>query len=183
MENLTGIVLGFRTRAVSSAAGHRAMTEPVVHSHPEIVSGEPVFVGTRVPARNLVEWLVAGHTLGEFLDNFSSVTRDQAIRFLEQATESALPTVPQDAAHARLHETNEGTMKKTQDDDAADEMGPEYDFRGGVRGKYAARYASGTNVVLLEPDVAKVFRDPAAVNRALRALAGIIRDQQAPEPG
>jgi hypothetical protein len=40
-------------------------------------------------------------------------------------------------------------MKKTPDDDAADEMRPDYDFRGGVRGKYAARYAGGTNVVLL----------------------------------
>src|SRR5215213_5047677 len=36
---------------------------PVVHSHPEIVSGEPVFVGTRVPARNLLEWIEGGHTL------------------------------------------------------------------------------------------------------------------------
>jgi uncharacterized protein (DUF433 family) len=63
------------------------MSEPaVVHSHPEIVSGEPVFVGTRVPARNLLEWLESGHTLGEFLDNFPSVRREQAITFLEQAT-------------------------------------------------------------------------------------------------
>jgi hypothetical protein len=73
-------------------------------------------------------------------------------------------------------------MKKTPNNDADDEMRAEYDFRGGVRGKYAERYASGTNVVLLDPDVAEVFRDPASVNRALRALAGIIRDQQVPEP-
>jgi hypothetical protein len=51
-----------------------------------------------------------------------------------------------------------------------------------VRGKYAERYARGTNVVLLDPDVAEVFPDPASVNRALRALAGIIRDQQEHEP-
>ncbi len=61
-------------------------------------------------------------------------------------------------------------------------MRAEYDFSGGVRGKYAQRYARGTNVVLLDPDVAEVFRDQASVNRALRALAGIIRDQQVPEP-
>jgi hypothetical protein len=71
-------------------------------------------------------------------------------------------------------------MKKKSDD--ADEMRAEYDFSGGVRGKYAERYAKGTNVVLLDPDVAEVFRDQASVNRALRALAGIIRDQQVPEP-
>lgn len=60
----------------------------VVHSHPEIVSGEPVFVGTGVPARTLVEWLVGGHTLDEILDNFPSVTRERAIAFLHQAAEA-----------------------------------------------------------------------------------------------
>jgi len=68
------------------------------------------------------------------------------------------------------------------DADEADEMRPEYDFSNGVRGKYAERYARGTNVVLLDPDVAEVFPDPASVNRALRALAGIIRDQQEHRP-
>jgi uncharacterized protein (DUF433 family) len=63
---------------------------PVVHSHPEIVSGEPVFVGTRVPARNLVEWIAGGSTLDEFLDNFPSVTREQAIGFLKAASETLL---------------------------------------------------------------------------------------------
>jgi hypothetical protein len=61
------------------------------------------------------------------------------------------------------------TMQKNQDDaSAADEMRPEYDLRGGVRGKYYERYRQGTNVVLLEADVAKVFRDSATVNQALR---------------
>jgi hypothetical protein len=51
---------------------------------------------------------------------------------------------------------------------ASDDMRPEYDLRGGVRGKYYERYKQGTNVVLLEPDVAQVFRDSATVNEALR---------------
>jgi hypothetical protein len=59
----------------------------------------------------------------------------------------------------------------------ADELLPEYDFRPGVRGKYAARYAEGTNVVLLDPDVAAAFPDSAAVNSALRALLEIARRQ------
>ena len=60
-------------------------------------------------------------------------------------------------------------MKKNQNNKPAnDEMRPEYDLRGGVRGKYYERYKAGTNVVLLEPDVAKVFRDSATVNEALR---------------
>jgi hypothetical protein len=46
----------------------------------------------------------------------------------------------------------------------------EYDFRGGIRGKYARAYAEGTNVVLLDPDVARAFPTAADVNRALREL-------------
>ena len=60
-------------------------------------------------------------------------------------------------------------MKKNKNDRPADdEMRPEYDLRGGIRGKYYDRYKAGTNVVLLEPDMAKVFRDSKSVNAALR---------------
>ncbi len=52
----------------------------------------------------------------------------------------------------------------------SDGMRAEYDFSGAVRGKYAARYRQGTNVVVLDPDVAKAFTDSEAVNRALRAI-------------
>jgi hypothetical protein len=65
-------------------------------------------------------------------------------------------------------------MKKTKQAKKEPEMKPEYDFRGGVRGKYAARYARGTNVVILDPDVAKIFKDSKSVNEALRALAKIV---------
>jgi len=54
-----------------------------------------------------------------------------------------------------------------------DDPQPEYDFSGGVRGKYAARFAAGSNVVVLDPDVALAFPDSAAVNRALRGLVEI----------
>ncbi len=57
-------------------------------------------------------------------------------------------------------------------------MRAEYDFSNGVRGRYARRYAHGTNVVVLEPDVARVFTNAEAVNSSLRALAKIIRQQQ-----
>jgi hypothetical protein len=52
----------------------------------------------------------------------------------------------------------------------AEEMRPEYDLRGGVRGKYYQKYKEGTNVVLLDSDVAAVFRDSESVNQALRVL-------------
>ena len=55
--------------------------------------------------------------------------------------------------------------------DESDGMHREYDFSRGVRGKYAKRYAKGSNVVVLDPDVAKLYPDAEAVNRALRALA------------
>ena len=69
-------------------------------------------------------------------------------------------------------------MKKVTDKTAAPERRAEYDFSHGVRGKYARRYAQGTNVVVLEADVAKVFQDAKTVNNSLRALAGIFRRQQ-----
>lgn len=59
-----------------------------------------------------------------------------------------------------------------------DELLPEYSLQGGIRGKYADRYAEGTNLILLEPDVALIFPDAASVNRALRALAEIIKEQR-----
>lgn len=58
------------------------------------------------------------------------------------------------------------------------EMPSEYDFANGARGKYARRYAQGTNVVVLEPDVARAFPNAKAVNGSLRALAKIIREQK-----
>lgn len=58
-------------------------------------------------------------------------------------------------------------------------MREEYDFTGTVRANYAERYAQGTNIVVLDPDVAAVFPNAQSVNDALRALAGIIRSHQA----
>jgi len=57
----------------------------------------------------------------------------------------------------------------------ADTMRPQYDFSNAVRGVTAARYAQGTNVVLLDPDVAQLFPDSRAVNEALRTLARLGR--------
>jgi hypothetical protein len=61
--------------------------------------------------------------------------------------------------------------------DPSDEMRPEYDFSNAAQGKHHQAYKEGTNVVLLEPDVARIFRDSASVNRALRLLMDIARDQ------
>ncbi len=60
-------------------------------------------------------------------------------------------------------------------DNRPSDLQEEYDFSKGVRGKYAARYAEGTNLVALEPDVAESFPDSASVNSALRELIKIAR--------
>lgn len=59
----------------------------VVHSDPEILGGTPVFVGTRVPVKTLYDYLEAGDSLGEFLNDFPSATREQAVAALELARE------------------------------------------------------------------------------------------------
>jgi hypothetical protein len=59
-----------------------------------------------------------------------------------------------------------------------DTMRPEYDFSEGVRGKHAARYAEGTNVVVLEPDVAREFQTTEQVNETLRAVSKLIQQHR-----
>ncbi len=66
-------------------------------------------------------------------------------------------------------------MKKAKSRTRDRGLRAEYDFSEGVRGKYAKRYAQGTNLVKLEPDVAAVFSDSTSVNRALRTLTEVAR--------
>ena len=84
---------------------------------------------------------------------------------------------------------NKGTMKKTRtkaeavDRTDSDEILPEYDFSRASRNKYASRYAAGSAVVVLEPDVAAAFPSSGEANEALRALAGIIQKHRSRRPG
>ena len=64
-------------------------------------------------------------------------------------------------------------MKKDTPSAASKTSVPDYDFSDGIRGKYAARFREGTNVVVLSPDVAEIFPDSEAVNEALRTLVRI----------
>jgi hypothetical protein len=75
---------------------------------------------------------------------------------------------------------NGGFMKMESNHELEDGLRPEYDFskmQGGVRGKYVERYRSGTNVVLLDPDVAQAFPTSDSVNEALRLLMQIAQRQ------
>lgn len=67
--------------------------DTIVARDPDILSGTPVFVGTRVPVQNLVDYLAAGDDLDEFLADFPTVTRGQAQAFLEQAKDALLDRV------------------------------------------------------------------------------------------
>jgi len=69
------------------------MVAPVIVIDPEIMSGMPCFRGTRVPFENLIDYLEGGHSLGEFLEQFPSVTREMAIQALEDAKESLLAKI------------------------------------------------------------------------------------------
>ena len=63
-------------------------TTMVVHSDPDILGGTPVFAGTRVPFRNLIDYLERNHSLDDFLDSFPTVSREQAVAALEAAHEA-----------------------------------------------------------------------------------------------
>lgn len=62
----------------------------IIVRHPEILGGIPVFRGTRMPFKNLLDYVKDGHTLAEFLEDFPSVTREAAIAALERAKESVI---------------------------------------------------------------------------------------------
>ena len=69
------------------------MKSKLVTVDPEIMSGEPVFTGTRVPVKNLIDYLSAGHTLDDFLKGFPGVKRRQAIAFLKRSSSALLDQV------------------------------------------------------------------------------------------
>lgn len=69
------------------------MALQVIVSDPDVMCGTPCFRGTRVPFKNLIDYLEGGHSLGEFLDQFPTVTREMAIQALEEAKESLLARI------------------------------------------------------------------------------------------
>ncbi len=71
----------------------------------------------------------------------------------------------------------ESNMSPKDNSEPEDQMRDEYDFSGGVRGKFYQEYMKGTNVILLDADVAEVFHDSETVNQALRTLITITRNQ------
>ena len=70
------------------------MSQSVICRDPEVMSGTPVFCGTRVPVQTLIEYLEAGDSIDEFLEGFPTVTRAQVIAFLEEAKEKLGESVP-----------------------------------------------------------------------------------------
>jgi hypothetical protein len=84
------------------------------------------------------------------------------------------------SAPEKLPARSRSFMKKDKENEMEDELLAEYDFtqmKGGVKGKYVERYRAGTNLVLLDPDIAQAFPNDAAVNEALRMLIEIAQRQ------
>jgi uncharacterized protein (DUF433 family) len=67
--------------------------EPMIVVDPEVMNGTPCFRGTRVPFKNLIDYLEGGHSLPEFLDQFPTITREMAVQALEEAKESLLDRI------------------------------------------------------------------------------------------
>ena len=67
-------------------------------------------------------------------------------------------------------------MSQNVNPEGDEDILPEYDFAHGVRGKHHEAYKAGTNVIFLEPDLAKVFKDSASVNRVLRLLLDVAKE-------
>ena len=71
----------------------------IIHSDPEIMGGTPVFVGTRVPLQNLIDYLEGGESIEDFLDGFPAVKREQVIAVIEAAKLKMLETVGDAHSH------------------------------------------------------------------------------------
>jgi uncharacterized protein (DUF433 family) len=69
------------------------MASPVIIVDPEVMSGTPCFRGTRVPFKNLIDYLEGGHSLGEFLRQFPTVTREMAVQAIEGAKDSLVARI------------------------------------------------------------------------------------------
>jgi len=69
------------------------MLKPVIVINSDLMNGTPYFRGTRVPFKNLIDYLEGGHSLGEFLRQFPTVTREMAVQALEEAKESLLARI------------------------------------------------------------------------------------------
>ena len=69
------------------------MAQPIITVDPNTLNGTPCFRGTRVPFKNLIDYLEGGHSLGEFLLQFPAVTREMAVQALEEAKDSLLARI------------------------------------------------------------------------------------------
>jgi hypothetical protein len=104
--------------------------------------------------------------------------RKHGVSFVEASTVfgDELAATIADSKHSELELRfrKEDAMSQEPEDD---DLEAEYDFAGAVRGKYYERYQQGTNVILLDPDVAQAFKDSEAVNRALRLLLDLAKHE------
>ncbi len=92
-DRVIGRSEGFKIQGQARPYNGNAMAEPVIVSDTDVMNGTPCFRGTRVPFQNLIDYLECGHSLGEFLKQFPTVTREMAIQALEEAKDSLLAKI------------------------------------------------------------------------------------------
>ncbi len=113
------------------------------------------------------------HSEAEF--RFVSIGLSEAGWQLAVATPNAIGGFESSARRRRLRGSGDSMSQKVNPEGDED-MLPEYDFAQGVRGRHHEAYKAGTNVIFLEPDLAKVFTDSASVNRVLRLLLNLAKE-------
>ena len=69
------------------------MKEPIITAAPDVMGGTPVFAGTRVPVQTLLDYLKGGESIGDFLEGFPTVSREQAVAFLQEAEDQIVKLV------------------------------------------------------------------------------------------
>jgi len=114
------------------------------------------------------------HSEGEY--RFLSIGKTARNHLVVVVFTERLPNVIR-IISARIASRKEGKKDSFMSQESSDDMRSEYDFSNAVQGKHHRAYAQGTNVVLLDPDVARVYRDSESVNKALRLLMELARNQ------
>jgi uncharacterized protein len=157
-------------KAAANLAKHKVSFEEAA-----TVFGDPLGRIVADPRHSAVEerWVLLGISKGRRL---------LAVMYSERRRRFAL-SVPDRPLAAREEPMKKPSSKgPTADRVPADEILPEYDFKQGSPNKFASRYAAGSAVIVLEPDVAAAFSSSGEVNEALRALAGIIQKHRQRRP-
>ena len=167
LEKLEDMKMALQFEWDSNKARSNKRKHGVSFEEASTVFGDPLSVTIADPAHSRGEdrFVTIGTSLNNKLIVVVHTDRDGIIRIIS-------------ARRATRNEKQQYEQRQPDSIYPGINMRKGYDFSKGIRGKYARKYEAGSNIVLLDPDVAEVFRTPKSVNEALRSLAGIIKAQK-----